>query len=115
MAAGLCGLVAGAQAQAPQKPAAAKPPARVYYDAYQPLQRPRLKRESCMKSEESVGAYCVKKCNPSYVLKSDMRPMVCQGTNPLPPGVLPGPMRAEAGVQPIPPVPENAPKPKPGA
>jgi hypothetical protein len=120
LAAGLCALAAGAQAQAPQKPAAqkpaaAKPPARVYYDIYEPLQRPRLKRESCMKGEDSVGAYCVKKCNPSYVLRSDIRPMRCQGTNPLPPGVLPGPIRSDVGIQPMPPQPDRPPLPKPGA
>jgi hypothetical protein len=121
VAAGALGLVAGAGAQqAPQKGGAqkaapAKPPGRVYYDIYEPLQRTRLKKESCMKDEDSVGAYCVKKCMPSYELKSDIRPMRCQGTNPLPPGVLPGPIRTDIGTQPMP-VPPAKPRPeKPGA
>jgi hypothetical protein len=118
-------MAAGANAQstAPQKPAAkalapatkGAPPARLYYDAYEPLQRTHLKRESCRKDEESVGAHCVKKCNPSYELKTDVRPMRCVGTRPLPPGVLPGPIRSDFGVQPMPAQPANPPKPKPGA
>ena len=70
--------------------AAAKGAARVYYDIYEPLQRRRLRKESCMKDEDAVGASCVKKCLPSYELKAEFRPMRCQGTKPLPPGVLPG-------------------------
>lgn len=121
---GLAATLAGAQTQPPQKPAAqkpaaqqpaTKPAARVYYDAYEPLQRPRLKRESCRKDEDSVGAYCVKKCNPSYELKSEMRPMRCQGTKPLPPGVLPGPVRSDIGVQPMPEQPDKPRAAKPGA
>lgn len=112
---------AGAQSQAPLRgpvgkqpsPAAAAP--KVYYDIYEPLQRPRLKRESCMKTEDSVGAYCVTKCNPSYELKSDVRPMRCVGTKPLPPGMLPGPIRSEKGIQPMPPIPDKPPPSKPGA
>lgn len=105
----------GATKPAAQQPALAKPPARPLYDVYEPLQRPRLKRESCLKDEDSVGVYCVKKCNPSYELKSDVRPMRCQGTIPLPPGMLPGPIRSEVGEQPMPAQSDKPRAVKPGA
>lgn len=120
--AGLFAMAAAAhsQTQQPQKSPAKKSnelklPARTYYDAYEPLQRARLKRESCMRDEDSIGAYCVKKCLPSYELKSEMRPMRCQGTKPLAPGVLPGPVRSDIGVQKMPSQPDAPPRSKPGA
>jgi hypothetical protein len=120
LVAGTCGFLATARAQqapqkpAPQKPAAIKPAARVYYDIYEPLQRRRLRKEACLKDEDSVGANCVKKCMPSYELKAEFRPMRCQGTKPLPPGMLPGPIRSDVGVQPMPEPPEKPQPVKPG-
>ena len=126
LAGGFCAMAAGAgaQTQAPQKAAAQKPAAqqpaakgaaRVYYDIYEPLQRRRLRKESCSRDEDSVGANCVKKCLPSYELKAEFRPMRCQCTTPLPPGTLPGPIRSDVGIQPMPAQPEKPQPSKPGA
>ena len=114
--------VAIAQSQVPPK---AAPPKTVqqksatlnktYYDLYEPSQRQRLRRETCMKEETSLGPFCVRNCMAGYVMEEG-RPARCRSIQPLPLGSLPpSTVRKEIGTQPIPPVPENAPKPKPGA
>src|SRR5471032_2739555 len=73
-----------AMAQAQQKAATPKatPPARVYYDSYEPSQRQKLRRESCNDNEVMNEAFCVKKCLAGYAMQPG-RPLRCRSVNPL--------------------------------
>lgn len=67
---------------------------KLYYDTYVPAQRMRLRRETCMDTEQSVGAFCVKACQTGYVPVAGP-PVRCRSAKPLPPGQFPGPVRRE--------------------
>jgi hypothetical protein len=76
--------------------AAQKPPrATVYYDQYEPSQRQRLRRESCARDEDVVGAFCAKRCEKGYIHVVGSKPYRCRSLEPLPPGHLPGAMRRQ--------------------
>jgi hypothetical protein len=108
----LAALAAGAWAQQPpaKKPVLAQKPV---YDEYEPSQRQRLRRESCGRNEDVLGAWCVKKCERGYLAVSlTALPRRCRSERPLPPGSLYQGLRKQTGVQPVPP-PRPA-KPVPG-
>ena len=85
------------------------------YDVYEPSQRLRTRRQECMKGEDSVGAYCVKKCQTGYTMEVRGKQARCRAINPLPPGAIAGAPRKEIGVQPKLPPPAKPEPPKPGA
>lgn len=98
-AACLCSAAA-ALAQQP----AGKNPQRVYYDSYEASHRQRLRRDTCMRDEDMIQQYCVKKCEKGYINVSGTAvPRVCRGEKPLPPGQLPQPYHRQSGIQPVPP------------
>lgn len=98
-AACLCSA-AGALAQQPQ----GKNPPRAYYDSYEASQRQRLRRDTCMRDEDMLQQYCVKKCGKGYLnVSGAVVPRVCRGEKPLPPGQLPQPYHRQNGIQPVPP------------
>jgi hypothetical protein len=105
-------------AQTPPNPTARKPPAilsKTYYDIYEPSQRIHMRRETCAKGEISSGAYCIKACQPGYVVQEGS-PVKCRSVNPLPPGSLPSyEGRKEIGVQPALKPPDKPLNIKPGA
>src|SRR5262245_41620982 len=82
---------------------------KAYYDQYEPSERQRLRRESCMRDEEPIGPYCVKQCQKGYVLVAGSKPPRCRSLEPLPSGQLPGPVRKQVGVQAPPPGPRQPP------
>jgi hypothetical protein len=105
-------------AQQPQPKPGPKPPAQqpsagkqaaVYYDSYQASHRQRLRRESCMRDEDMIAQYCVKKCQPRYIIMTsgDTVPRQCRSEKPLAPGSLPQPSRAQQAIQPVPPPPSK--------
>jgi hypothetical protein len=102
---------ASAWGQAPAaKPA---PQAGMVYDRYQASQRLRLRAESCMRDEDSSGAYCIKKCASGYVSLDSPPPgaRICRSARPLGPGQIQPPLRKQLGVQPAPPKPSATPVP----
>ncbi|OGA20539.1 MAG: hypothetical protein A3I02_11740 [Betaproteobacteria bacterium RIFCSPLOWO2_02_FULL_67_26] len=100
-----------AMAQPGTQAPAAKKAARVYYDQYEPMKALRLSRQDCLRTEESIGAFCVNRCQRGYVMVPGSNPPRCRSVDPLPPGQLPGPIRKEVGApQPKPPQPS---KPRP--
>lgn len=111
---------APAQQQKPKAPAlgtyslpAGKNPPRAQYSSYEASQRQRLRRDTCMRDEDMVKQYCVKKCAKGYIVSSGASlPRVCRTEKPLPPGQLPEPYHRQTGIQPVPPPPS---KPTPGA
>ena len=115
LAAGRClaaeATVAPAQQRTPAAPA--QPSGRIYYDQYEPSRTPQLSRQPCLRDEEAVGGYCVKKCKQGYRLVPDSNPQRCRSIEPLPPGQLPGPIRRETGQQPKLPPPPPGTKPAP--
>lgn len=101
-----------AQQPAPKKPAQTKPEAqKPQFDQYEPSQRMRTRRESCARDEEAIGAYCVKNCNKGYVMVENSRPPRCRSVDPLPPGVMAGPIRKQIAepLKPPPPPPGGKP------
>jgi hypothetical protein len=106
------GLLASAHAGYAAEQSRAKPGAkkaeRVHYDQYEPMKTPRLSRQDCLRTEESIGAFCVNRCQRGYVIVPDSNPPRCRSVEPLPPGQLPGPIRKEVGApQPKPPQPSK--------
>jgi hypothetical protein len=85
------------------------------FDAYDPSKRLRNSRQSCMRDEEHVGAYCAKKCQPGYQMEIKDNFATCRSLTPLPPGVMPGPRHKETGIQPEPPKSEKQGPGRPGA
>lgn len=117
----LAGLLAAAAsapllAQAPASKAGAAPkaapagkgPARVYYDTYQASHRLRLRRESCMRDEDMVEQYCVKRCQSGYLVVGSGVPRQCRSEKPLPEGQLPSGTRIQQNPLPAPPAPAKA-------
>ncbi len=102
----------GAQ-QPPAKNAPGSKPASqkrqtVYYDFYEASQRQRLFAESCMRDEDSITRYCVKKCKAGYIaVDQRITPRQCRSEKPLPPGQLPEPYRRQEAIQPVPPPPPS--------
>ena len=103
----LAALAAGAGAQAP-----ARKPLPAAYDEYESSQRTRLRRESCGREEDMVGAYCVRHCERGYMAVSQSSlPRRCRSLQPLPAGSLPQGVRRQVGTQPVPPAMSPAPAP----
>jgi hypothetical protein len=75
----------------------------LHYDIYQPSERLRTRRDTCMKDEDMKGAYCLKKCEKNYVAVGNGRPPRCRSVEPLAPGVMPSAIRIQSAVQPLPP------------
>lgn len=94
----------------PGRAAAKAPQDKPVYDVYEPSQRLRTRRQECMRDEEPLGAYCVKKCQSGYQSETSGRSARCRSIEPLPPGSVPTPVRKEIGTQPS--LPEPA-KPRP--
>jgi len=105
------------QAKPPQaKPPAAKQAPRIYHDEYEPNHARRSRKQSCLRDEEEIGAYCVRSCRAGYAMLTDRHPPRCRSIDPLPPGQLPGPLRRDIGEQPMPPGhPKTPQKSPPGA
>jgi hypothetical protein len=82
----------------------------LYYDVYQPSERRRMRRDTCMADEDMRGAYCVKKCDKGFVAVGSGKPPRCRSVDPLPPGRMPTAIRIQTGTQPLPP---GTPAPKP--
>jgi hypothetical protein len=97
---------AGAAQPTPSQSTAGGTRAKLYYDAYEPVQRLRLRRETCGRTEQAVGAFCVKACQRGYVAVAG-KPVRCRSLTPLPPDHFPGPVRKEMDVA-------TRPAPKPG-
>ena len=97
----LASAIVAPAAMAQQKAAA---PDNLHYEIYQPSQRLRTRRDNCSSDEDIRGAYCVKKCDTSYVAFGNGHPPRCRSIEPLPPGVMPSAMRVRTGAQPLPPV-----------
>lgn len=72
-----------------------------YYDTYEPDKRLRLRRESCMSGEMTVGAYCAKACRKGYGFVSGSKLPKCRSLEPIPVGQAPLPTRKDIGVQPL--------------
>lgn len=101
----LVALAAGALAQAP-----ARKPLAAAYDEYESSQRQRLRRESCGREEDMVGAFCVRQCERGYrPVSHDALPRRCRSVQPLPAGSLPQGVRRQVGTQPVPPAMSPAP------
>jgi hypothetical protein len=107
-AAGQAGTAAAQQSPS-NRPA--PPKAKAYFDMYEPVQRMRLRRETCGDREQTNGAFCVKACKSGYVAMTGTKPPRCRSLTPLPAGQFPGAVRKEIDVQPRRP----APAAKPGA
>jgi hypothetical protein len=97
---------AGAAQPTPPRNANGGAKAKLYYDTYEPVQRLRLRRETCGRTEQAVGAFCVKACQRGYVAVAG-KPVRCRSLTPLPPDHFPGPVRKEMDVL-------TRPVPKPG-
>lgn len=87
---------------------AGKAPARVYYDTYQASHRLRLRRETCMRDEDMVEQYCVKRCQTGYLAVGSGVPRECRSEKPLPEGQLPSGGRVQENPTPAPPRPAKA-------
>jgi hypothetical protein len=74
-----------------------------HYDVYEPSQRLRTRKQVCMQDEVSNDAFCVKKCETGYQMEFSGKQAKCRSQKPLPPGVMPGPVRKQQGNQPKPP------------
>jgi hypothetical protein len=107
-------LIAWAQAKKPPDPMPlnqAPPPKagtaaaqKSYYDTYQASYRQHLRRESCLKDEDMVEQYCVKKCRDQFIPASHTQvPRICRSVKPLPPGQLPTAFEVEKAKITIPP------------
>ncbi len=108
-----------AEKKAPAKPAPEKKaPAgkaltdKPQYDAYEPSKRLRARRLACMNDEVSIDAWCAKKCRAGYQMEFSGKRVTCRSLTPLPPGVFPGPVRKQTGVQPALPPLKNPPPPR---
>jgi hypothetical protein len=75
----------------------------LHYDIYQPSERLRTRRDTCLRDEDMKGAYCVKKCEKNFVAVGNGRPPRCRSTEPLAPGVMPSAIRIQTAAQPLPP------------
>jgi len=96
---------------APAAPAKGAP--RAYYENYQASQRLRLRRETCMRDEDMVQQYCVKRCKPGFLtVNAGEAPRHCRSEKPLPEGQLP--TGAPMEQKPLP-APARPAKPIPGA
>ena len=85
-------------------PKPAQRSATLYYDRYEASQRLRLRRDTCMRDEDMVEQYCVKKCMAGYLVVGGAGvPRECRGVKPLPEGQLPQAYRRQPGIQPVPP------------
>ena len=95
---------------APAQAAPAQRSATLYYDRYEASQRLRLRRETCMRDENMVAQYCVKKCMAGYLMPggSTSVPRECRSAKPLPEGQLPQAYRRQPAVQPAPPPPSKS-------
>ena len=101
-------------AQTSPSRAATKRPARVYYDHYQASHRQRLRRETCMRDEDFIGKYCVKKCEKGYVTDNPTQvPRDCRSEKPLPEGQLPQGGKVQRGI--VTPPPRRSEQAPPGA
>lgn len=103
---------AGAAEPKPPRSNAGAAKEKLYYDTYEPVQRLRLRRETCGRAEQAVGAFCVKACQRGYVAVAG-KPVRCRSLTPLPPGHFPGPVRKEMNVLPPRPVPKPGPSQNP--
>ena len=83
----------------------------LYYDVYQPSERKRMRRDTCMNDEDMHGAYCIKKCDKGFIAVGSGKPPRCRSVDPLPPGRMPTAVRMQTGTQPLLPG-TPAPKPK---
>ncbi len=90
---------------APAQQAPAQKQATLYYDRYQASQRLRLRRDTCMRDEDMMAQYCVKKCQEGYLIVGgpEELPRQCRSEKPLPAGELPKPFRTQPAIQPVPP------------
>jgi hypothetical protein len=87
-----------------QQPPPAQKRQTLYYDRYEASQRQPLFAETCMRDEDAVSHYCVKKCKAGYVaVEPKSTPRQCRSEKPLPPGQLPQPYRRQEAIQPVPP------------
>jgi hypothetical protein len=87
---------------------AQQPPAQkrqtLYYERYEASQRQPLFAETCMRDEDSITRFCVKKCKAGYVaVEPKSTPRQCRSEKPLPPGELPQSYRRQEAIQPVPP------------
>ncbi len=83
------------------------------YERYQASQRLRLRREQCMRDEDLVRQYCVKRCERGFTnTTGETLPRICRGVKPLPPGSLAPALRKQTGQKPKPPAKATT---KPGA
>jgi hypothetical protein len=104
-AAGVAAVQAGTAAaqQAPARKPAQGQQVKEYFDMYEPVQRLRMRSESCSRKETPVGAYCAKACKTGYSMVPGSNPPRCRSLTPLPAGQFPGPVRKEMDtVQPHP-------------
>jgi hypothetical protein len=96
--AALCGSFAWAQQPPAQKRQT------LYYERYEASQRQPLFAETCMRDEDSITRFCVKKCQAGYVaVEPKSTPRQCRSEKPLPPGELPQSYRRQEAIQPVPP------------
>lgn len=94
------GTVAAQQSPPPKPASPQSQQAKAYFDMYEPVQRLRLRRETCGEREQSFGAYCVKACKSGYISMTGAKPPRCRSLTPLPAGQFPGAVRKEMDSQP---------------
>lgn len=104
---------AGLEAQGPAGKPAPKPgagaaekkkPATLFYERYEASHRQRLRRDTCLRDEDLIAQYCVKKCRAGFVVVNPGAvPRECRSAKPLPEGQLPPPYRRQEAIQPVPP------------
>lgn len=98
--AGQAGTVAAQQSSPPRPASPQSQQTKEYFDMYEPVQRLRLRRETCGEREQSFGAYCVKACKSGFISMAGTKPPRCRSLTPLPAGQLPGAVRKEMDFQP---------------
>lgn len=99
-AASQAGTVSAQQSPSTRPASPQSQQAKQYFDMYEPVQRLRLRRETCGEREQSFGAYCVKACKSGYVSMTGTKPPRCRSLTPLPAGQFPAPVRKEMDSQP---------------
>jgi hypothetical protein len=102
LAVAACAGLWTAAGTAQQRPAAKEQQPKLAYDMYEPSQRLHTRRQGCLRDEEMLGAYCVKKCDAGYQMQTAGKQVRCRAVKPLPPGSPQPPMRKQIGQQAIP-------------